>query len=221
MADAKYSQPLSGQAPEEEAIERRTLRDYYIIVRERIWIALPVALIVAIGMGYQQARETPMYETRATMQFEKPETVVTTQGVVDPYIRGEADLNTALQVLGSQRLRTKVAESLAPDQVKVLQRAFTSPASPGKVERPPDNVESMLGSVSVEPGRNSYVISVIVRHPNPEAAAIVANAYINQYMRSVMEISAAKTRTRSAFSRSGRKMRKKIPRPTKNASKHT
>ncbi len=182
----KHPQSPMGHYPEEEAVERRTLRDYYIILRERIWIALPIALIVAVSMGYYQARETPMYETRATMQFEKPETVVTTQGVVDPYIRGEADLNTALTVLSSQRLRTKVAESLPPEQVKILQRPSLKRQPPGQVVRPPENVESLLGTVIVEPGRNSYVISVIVRHEDPEAAAIVANAYTNQYMRSVM-----------------------------------
>src|SRR4051812_20517013 len=133
MADASKSmQNPPGSYGEEEAIERRTLRDYYIILRERIWIALPIALIVSIGLGYRQARETPMYETRATMQFEKPETVVTTQGVVDPYIRGEADLNTALLVLGSQRLRTKVAESLPPDQVKILQRPYLKRQAAGQ-----------------------------------------------------------------------------------------
>ena len=37
---------------EENAIERRSLRDYYVILRERVWIALPLALLVSIGMGY-------------------------------------------------------------------------------------------------------------------------------------------------------------------------
>ena len=31
--------------PEDGLSERRTLRDYYIILRERMWIALPLAII--------------------------------------------------------------------------------------------------------------------------------------------------------------------------------
>ena len=188
MADApKFNQPSAGDLPEEDAVERRTLRDYYIIIRERVRIALPIAVLVAAGLGYYQARETPMYETRAKMEFEKPETVVTTQGVVDPYIRGEADLNTALINLESQNLRTRVAESLTPEQVKILQRPALKHQAAGHPESSPPTAENSLGKVLIEPSRNSYIISVIVRHEEPEAAAIVANAYITQYMRSVME----------------------------------
>jgi uncharacterized protein involved in exopolysaccharide biosynthesis len=63
---------------EETAIERRTLRDYYIILREKMWIALPLALIVALGLGYVKASKPKMYQATATMQFEKADTLVTT-----------------------------------------------------------------------------------------------------------------------------------------------
>ena len=56
-----------------QVVERRSLRDYYIIIRERLWIALPVALLVALSVGYYQAQETPMYSSTATMQFERPD----------------------------------------------------------------------------------------------------------------------------------------------------
>ena len=55
---------------EEEITERRTLRDYYIILRERLWIALPLALIVAIGLAYYQSRAVPLYQSAATLQIE-------------------------------------------------------------------------------------------------------------------------------------------------------
>ena len=51
---------LPANSKDEEIIERRTLRDYYIILRERVWIALPISLLVAIGLGYYQSRETPI-----------------------------------------------------------------------------------------------------------------------------------------------------------------
>ena len=67
----------------EDVVERRTLRDYFIILRERSWIALPLALLISIGYGYRQMQATPLFSARATMQFEKPDTVVAIQGVVD------------------------------------------------------------------------------------------------------------------------------------------
>src|SRR5665213_1087631 len=102
------SRPFPPSDKEESAIERRTLRDYYIILREKMWIALPLALIVALGYGYVKASQPKMYLATATMQFEKADTLVTTQGVVDPSVRNDIELRSNLEKLNSQRLRTRV-----------------------------------------------------------------------------------------------------------------
>src|SRR5882672_684321 len=89
-----------------QVVERRSLRDYYVILRERLWIALPVALLVGLSWGYYQAQELPMYSSTATMQFERAERVVLNEQVVDTSVRSDIDLNTYLQILNSGRLRT-------------------------------------------------------------------------------------------------------------------
>src|ERR1700710_492264 len=109
---------------DQQVTERRSLRDYFVILRERLWIALPVALLVSISLGYYQARETPMFSSVATMQFERPERIVLNEQVVDSSIRSEADLNTHLKFLESSRLRSMVAQSFTPDEVKILQRPY-------------------------------------------------------------------------------------------------
>ncbi len=168
-----------GAKDEDTLVERRSLRDYYIILRERLWIALPLALLVAVPMGYFKARETPMYASTATMQFEKPETVVTSQAVVDASVRSDIELNTNIQVLNSARLRTRVVESFTPEEVRILQRPFLKNLPPGGAPPPPG---AALGSVSIAPERNSLLISVTVRHPDPQAAALIANRYVTQFM---------------------------------------
>ncbi len=165
-------------------VERRTLRDYYIILRERFWIALPLALLVSVSFGYYKARETPMYSSMATMQFEKPETIVTTQGVVDSSVRSDIDLNTYLQLLTSNRLRTKVIESFTPDEVKILQRPYLKNLQPGASLPPPSG---LLGSVSIDSIRNSFLISVTSRHQDPEAAAMVAQRYVDQFLNYLLD----------------------------------
>lgn len=169
-------------AAEEDAVERRSLRDYYIILRERVWIALPLALIVSIGMGYYQAREIPMYAATATMQFEKPETVVTAIGVVDQTVRSDIDLNTYLQVFNSQRLRSRVAESFTPEEIKILHRPQLKKLVPGQTLPTPQRADGLLGSVSIDSIRASYLISITARHEDPEATALVANKYVEQFM---------------------------------------
>src|SRR5688572_6348628 len=124
--------PASASPSGDHLIERRTLRDYLIILRERLWIALPLALIVALAYGYTKARAVPMYQSRATMQIEKPEKIVTSQEIVDISVSSDIELNTYLQVLGSAKLRGKVIQSLTPEEVKMLQKPFLATLEPGQ-----------------------------------------------------------------------------------------
>lgn len=189
--------PLSKSAPppppdrdEDAAVERRTLRDYYIMMRERLWIALPLALLIAVGYAYKQLQVTPTYGAVATMQFEKPERIVMSEGVVDPAVRSEVDMNTYTQVLKSTWLRAQVIASFSPDEIKVLQRAALKRLPPGS---PPTNVGIDIGSPDFAPIRNTYLISVSVTHQDPEAAALVANRYVKVFMDYLYETAGGKT----------------------------
>jgi capsular exopolysaccharide synthesis family protein len=164
---------------EDEVIERRTLRDYYVILRERIWIALPIALVVSVGFFYMQVRKTPIYQATASLQFEKPETVVTSQGVVDPSVHSEFDLNTYIHDIDSNRMRASVIASFTPEERAILQRAAMKRLPPGS---PPPPVGALLGTIDAEPLRNSFLITISVSHEDPEAAALVANRYVDKFM---------------------------------------
>jgi len=168
---------------EEEITERRTLRDYYIILRERLWIALPLALIVAIGLAYYQSRAVPLYQSAATLQIEKPEKVVTSQEVVDTGVNSDIELNTYLQVIASAKMRNRVQESLTPQERQILQRPYLKNLPPGAT--PPAGVD--LGSMSVQSVRSTFLISISVSHRDPEAAALLANRYIEQFIESLLE----------------------------------
>ncbi len=177
---------------DEPVVERRSLRDYYIILREKLWIALPLALLVSLSLGYYKASRPKMYAATATMQFEKADTVVTTQGVVDPSVRSEMELRSNLEKLNSQRLRTKVVESFTPEEVKILQRPFLRNLPPGAGV---PSAGEALGSVSIESTRNSLLISITVRHPDPVAAALVANQYVNQFVGYLVDYYGGKNET--------------------------
>jgi len=167
-----------------QVVERRSLRDYYIILRERLWIALPVALLIALSVGYYQAQETPMYSSTATMQFERPERVVQNEQVVDTSVRSDIDLNTYLQILTSGRLRTMVAQSLTPDEIRLLQRPYLKDLAPGAT---PPSVGGLLGSMAPQSIRNSFLINIRVDNRDPEGAALLANRYVEQFMRYLVE----------------------------------
>lgn len=186
MGDVATKPPAPPPAAnqEEEVTERRTLRDYYIIIRERLWIALPLALLISVGYCYKKMQVTPTYYAAATMRFEKPETIVSAQGVVDTSIRSEVDINTMVEELRSRALQTRVQESFSPAEQQILQRAALKRSPPGTL---PTNVGPQLGEVTVSPARNSLLITIGVRHEDPEAAALVANRYVREFMNSVFE----------------------------------
>ncbi|MBW8781478.1 MAG: polysaccharide biosynthesis tyrosine autokinase [Verrucomicrobia bacterium] len=172
-----------GAGKDEELVERRTLRDYYIILRERLWIALPLALTLAIGLAYYQSRAVPLYSSTATMQIEKPEKVVTTQEVVETGVSSDAELNTYLQVIGSGKIRTRVLESLTPQERLILQRPYLKDLPPGSA--PPPGID--LGTPAVQSIRSTFLISVTVVHRDPEAAALLANRYVQQFIQSLLD----------------------------------
>jgi polysaccharide biosynthesis transport protein len=184
MADAAQKTNKPAYGADDIAVERRTLRDYYIILREHVWISLPLAIIVGVGYFYTQARKAPIYEAVASLQFEKPETVVTSQGVVDPSVRSDLDLNTYIRDIDSNRLRSSVVQSFTPSERKILERAALKRLPPGATPPP---VEALLGSVDAEPLRNSYLITISVRHEDPQAAQLIANRYVDEFMNYLFE----------------------------------
>jgi len=187
----------SGGVPEEPLSERRTLRDYVIILRERFWIALPLALLISIGYGYHKASQTPLYSATATLRFEKPQTVITGRSVTqEGELTSRLDLNTYLQELGSGQMRGRVVRSLTPDEIRILQRPYLSDLEPGQE---PPSAGSALGSLSVSDIRESYIVRVGITHRDPEAAALVANRYVDEFMRYVFDQRTAGTAGASDF----------------------
>lgn len=176
--------PASLHGHDESIVERRSLRDYFIILRERLWIALPLALLVGLGYGYYRAQEVPMFSATATMQFEKQDRIIQGVEVVDQRIGNDIDLNTHLQILTSGKLRSLVLQSITPEELKLLQRPYLKDLPPGAS---PPGVGAVVSSPGVGSVRNSFLISVSIQNRDPDGAALLANRYIEQFLRYLVE----------------------------------
>lgn len=187
--------PHSGNSGEPQVTERRTLRDYAIILRERFWIALPLALLVSIGLGYYRAKEIPQYRTTATMRFEKPERILDNQ-TINQSVTSQIDLNTYLQEIGSGEMRDRVIRSLKPEEIRILQRPYLKNLEPGQE---PPSVGATLGTLDVGDVRDSYIIRISIIHRDPEAAALVANRYVSEFMNYIFERRFAKVGDAGGF----------------------
>ncbi len=82
-------------------------------------VASAAAACLAVLVAIDQ-RQPRLYRAEAKLQFEKPETIVTTQGVVDPNVRSEIDVNTNLGILESKKLRQDVINSFTPEEQAIL-----------------------------------------------------------------------------------------------------
>lgn len=186
MAEAAQPPPPAARphAIDDDVVERRSLRDYYVIVRERLWIALPLALLAAIGFAYYKSREVPLFQSSASMRVEKPEKVVTSQEVVETAITSDVELNTYLQVIRSALIRNKVIASFTPDEVKILQKPYLAELAPGQA---PPGVGALVGDITVEAVRNSFLVNLHARHRSAEGAALIANRYVDQFMHYLLE----------------------------------
>jgi polysaccharide biosynthesis transport protein len=183
MPDAPLSPPASHPSHGDALVERKNLRDHLIILRERLWIALPLAILLAAGYGYYKARAVPLFVARATMELEKPEKIVSSQGVVDLSVTSDIELNTYLENLRSTKQRTRVIQSLTPAEVKLLQQPYLAALKPGT---PPPSISEALGTVTVNALPKSLLVSVTVTHRSGEGAALVANRYIEEFMKDLL-----------------------------------
>lgn len=169
--------PLPSDKP---GVEPRTLRDTFIILRERLWLALPLALLIAVGYASWQASQPPLYVARAAVEFEKPDAVVTTQGVVDQTMRSDFDPASYARALASDPMRDRVLASFTPEESKLLRRGMGARRTAAAAPDP-----RWLGEVEFPAHRNGLVIGLTVRHPDPQGAALVANRYIREFIAEV------------------------------------
>jgi capsular exopolysaccharide synthesis family protein len=104
--------------------------------------------------------------------------------VTNPAVQSEVDINTNIQTLRSNRLRERVVRSLSPEEVQILQRPYLKNLPPGL---PPPSAASALGKIEVNSVPNSLIIAINVSHEDAEAAKIVADRYIQQFMQYLYE----------------------------------
>ena len=188
MAETPSKNPPPSAAArdnEEDVVERRTIRDYYIILRERLWIALPLALLASVGFGYWKMRETPKYIAAATMQFEKPDRQLSSNSIAELAVGSDIEMNTAILNLNSGIMLKRVIESFTPDERRILWRAANAARPAGTP--PITGGTPPMGSVNPMALRNSYLISIQVVHEDPDAAVLIANRYVRQYMELLAE----------------------------------
>jgi succinoglycan biosynthesis transport protein ExoP len=157
---------------------QRTLRDYVLILRERIWFLIVAFLVVFASVAIYTYTRTPVYQSTATVQiFRREATVMQVQQVMDNQINSAEDLNTQVNILKSATIVDRVADRLKGDD---LQRFLAPYARTG--EPAPSTLMILTKNRDIIPERLSLIIGIQYRHPDKEIAAKVANFFADEYI---------------------------------------
>lgn len=157
----------------------RTLRDYMLILRERIYYILVVFLIVFAGSLVYTLTRQKLYEATATIRLMRkdPEALPQVRDSTSEPIMGAEDFNTQLQVLASGQIIGRVSDRLRDDLLKRFMVHYEG--GPGGAITPG---EILARNRIITPVRASLVIRVSYRHPDPSVAADIANLFVEEFI---------------------------------------
>lgn len=173
-----YGYGYPGQGYGENSAQR-SLNDYLLILRERIWYVVVVFLVVFSSALVYTFSQTKIYESVASVQvLRKDPTVMQTEAVVDNAIRGTEDLNTLVKVMESSLIIKRVADRITGEDL----RQFMAPYEKGRWGDPLTPLEVLGYNRKIVPLRLSLVVQVAYRHPDPVMAARIANMFVDELM---------------------------------------
>lgn len=158
----------------------RTLRDYLLILRERVWYLIVTFFIVFTGSILYTMNSTQLYRSASSVQILRKEL---TPWVIekDPnaMVQTMEDFNTQLKILESAQIVNAVADRLKDETLKQFRapyedvRTFAGPMPTNQI---------LMENRSVIPVRLSLVLQITYSHPNPNIAAMVANYFADEYI---------------------------------------
>ncbi|MDB6114736.1 MAG: ptk [Lacunisphaera sp.] len=158
---------------------QRSMQDYILILRERIWyIVLVFALVFSAAAIFTFTR-VPQFQSVASVQvFRRDQVVMQVQSVGDNEIRSAEDLNTQVKVLESFAIIQRVADRLTKEDLS----QFMAPYKRESSTEPVSPAEIIYKNRKIVPVRLSLVLQVQYSHPDKFLAAKVANYFIDEYI---------------------------------------
>ena len=157
---------------------QRTLHDYLLVLRERVWYVVVVFLVVVSSAAIYTVNQPKIYQSSVTVQiFRRDPTVMQVAQVVDTDIRGAEDLNTQMKIIESARMVQRVADRIKGDDL----RAFLLPY--GLTPADSAVVPGILGgNRKVALQRLTLVVVISYQHQDRVVAAKVANFFAEEYL---------------------------------------
>lgn len=192
----KHMQPPNSPAGE---VSVKGLKDYLLMIRER-WLIALIAGILGTGISVFVLLQQPkIYETSTSIMFEAPDKVVDINPIVESGMdsRNRGFLNTHIQQIQSRSFFEYVVATFTQAEIDTILTPYLNPKK-SQLEAPGIDLV-ILENLSVVERRNTPIMEVVVRHRDPEAAALIANRYARRYIDFILEQSATGTNSALIF----------------------
>jgi polysaccharide biosynthesis transport protein len=201
--------------PSELQFEPSHLLDYAKVLHKHRWAALTAFLVVVIVVAVYSVTATPIYQARVKLLIETdaPNVVSFKEVIEESQTRSDYH-QTQYNILQSRSLARKTLDTLKlwdatslggqPAQFSAgigaglavventLRRAFGRGENP--VERRADEragesaaIDRLLAGLTIAPVRNSRIVDVIYRSPDPAKAMLIVNAHARGYIEQNLE----------------------------------
>lgn len=160
----------------------RTIKDYLLIFRERIWFFIPTFFLFVAGSILYTVNATEIYRSATTVQVLRDDPrILATQDIESSEIRGAEDFNTQVKLMESMQIVDLVDKRLQGE----TRRRFLAPYEEGRGGTAEDiSVGRILAeNRTIEPIRMSFIVTVMFEHPDAKIAAQVANMFAEEFIR--------------------------------------
>jgi polysaccharide biosynthesis transport protein len=204
-------EPTSSSAPvprsPRRSVDAGHLLDYLRVLHKRRWTAATVFLVVMGSTLLYVFTATPIYETRTRLLIESDNpNVVSFKEVIDEQGTKADYYQTQYNILQSRALARKTLDGLnlwqsphfggPPERPGIVARLFgrtastsgTAPKDPaGETLEQSHAIDRFLSNLTVSPIRNSRLVDLKYRLPDPELATRVVNALAKNYIEQNLE----------------------------------
>ena len=171
--DSGYSGSGADMGPQ------RSLHDYLLIVRERIWWILVIFVLVQLVTTMVTLNQTQLYKSISTVEVKREANrVVQFEQVDNQDMRGTEDFNTQVGILESNSIIEQVSNRLKGDE----RDRFLEPYLNGEDPNDVSIGQILYDNRKIIPKRLTRIIAVEFVHPDPELAAKAANLFVDEYI---------------------------------------
>jgi capsular exopolysaccharide synthesis family protein len=161
---------------------QRSLKDYFLMFRERIWYLIVAFFIIFSGSILYTFNKTKVYTAAATVQLLRDDPSALGPTGVDMeqnQIRTAEDLNTQISVLQSASIIQGVEQRLQDEMRQRFMAPYTDTLS---LSGPLTPTEVLARNRRIIPQRMSLMINIAYSHPDPIVAAEVANLFAKEFI---------------------------------------